>query len=265
MSSSIATFVGTTHEKHWIFTPERIAQLRSEANKRAADAVREAATRGPEMVGPSPNKRARTNTNIYVESPGAAGASESVVDCLTVAEENNLRYYFLSELQNMSRDTLKLPLSVEATALAYFQRFYLKNSVMEYHPQDIMLTALWVACKVEHYPNRFLTPEKIKVGDSNREFVFDAKAFAYLATTKGMEVGLDDLIGLEQVLLQSLDYHFMVFHPYRALRGLVESWSAPSGAASVSCLAMPELELAPNPVQPNDVRPSVCPRLFVDR
>ena len=26
----------------------------------------------------------------------------------------------------------------------------------------------------------------------------------------------DDLIRLEQVLLQSLDYNFMVFHPYRA-------------------------------------------------
>ena len=83
-------------------------QLRAEANKTAAEAVRAAvskvaeATKGAEdMTGPSPGKRARTDC----QAP----------DCLTVAEEHVLQDYFLAGLLEMSSNTLKLPLSVEAT------------------------------------------------------------------------------------------------------------------------------------------------------
>lgn len=31
-----------------------------------------------------------------------------------------------------------LPESVESTAISYIKRFYLKNSVMEWHPKNIM-------------------------------------------------------------------------------------------------------------------------------
>ena len=44
---------------------------------------------------------------------------------------------------------MKLVSSVYLTR--YFQRFYLENSVMDYHPRDVMLTALYLACKVEEF------------------------------------------------------------------------------------------------------------------
>ena len=47
---------------------------------------------------------------------------------------------YIAHLQKISSETLKLPLSVEGTALAYFKRFYLFNSGMDYHPKDIMIT-----------------------------------------------------------------------------------------------------------------------------
>ena len=67
-----------------------------------------------------------------------------VPDCLTAGEEQIIQDYYILGLQKMSSETLKLPLSVEATALAYFKRFYLNNSVMDYNPKDIMFTV--------HYP-----------------------------------------------------------------------------------------------------------------
>ncbi|KAJ1491610.1 hypothetical protein T484DRAFT_1773869 [Baffinella frigidus] len=62
----------------------------------------------------------------------------------------------------------------------FFKRFYLNASVMDCHPKDVMLTAMWLACKVEHYPHRYLNAEKVLLPPGNRDFKFDAKAFADL-------------------------------------------------------------------------------------
>ena len=202
-------------------------QLRSEANKAAADAVRAAAGKAFELAkgsedvtGPSPGKRARTECEVP--------------DCLIVAEEQALQDYFLGELLAMSHDTLKLPHSVEATAVAYFKRFYVNNSVMDYQPKDIMLTVLWLACKVEHYPDRFVNPEKVKLSaDSHKDFKFDSKDFAALGALKQVTISSEDLLRLELVVLKALEFHLMVFHPYRAVRGLLESWGELAGTASL--------------------------------
>ena len=234
LSRSIAVFVGTTHERKWMFSAERLMELRGEANRRAAQAVREASSaQGAAAIRQSPGKRAKMEGSGAGAGGGATGV-DRVPECLSVSEERVLQDHFLGKLHHLSSNTLKLPLSVETCALAYFQRFYLRNSVMDYHPRDLMYTVLWVACKVEHYPARFLRPEKVRVGDSSKDFSFDAKAFAMLAATKDAPMATDDLIRLEQVLLQSLDYNFMVFHPYRALRGLVESWAAGAGQEVLS-------------------------------
>ena len=94
--------------------------------------------------------------------------TRAVPECLTEGEELMIQQYYLASLMDKSTSTLQLPTSVEATALAYFQRFYLHNSVMDYHPKDVMLTVLWVACKVEHYPTRFLKAPKVKIGDNRK-------------------------------------------------------------------------------------------------
>ena len=45
---------------------------------------------------------------------------------------------------------------------------------MDYHPKDVMITAMWLACKVEHYPHRFLEVEKVTLEDK--------KPFRYRST-----------------------------------------------------------------------------------
>lgn len=181
-------------------------------------------TKGSEDVtGPSPGKRARTECQIP--------------DCLTVREEQVLQDYILSGpggLLEMSRDTLEMPLNVEATAVAYFKRFYIYNSVMDYQPRDIMYTVLWLACKVEHYPDRFINPAKVKGANSCKDFKFDSKDFAELGSLGdgSYSISTEDLLRLELVVLKALKFHLMVIHSYRAVRGLVESWCDPSGAAS---------------------------------
>jgi hypothetical protein len=40
-------------------------------------------------------------------------------------------------------------LLVAATSFQYFKRFYLNNSIMDYHPKEILATCVYLASKVE--------------------------------------------------------------------------------------------------------------------
>ena len=44
-----------------------------------------------------------------------------------------------------------MPNYVKGTAFHYFRRFYLNNSVMDFHPKEILVTAVYLACKVEEF------------------------------------------------------------------------------------------------------------------
>ena len=44
-----------------------------------------------------------------------------------------------------------MPSACRGTAFHYFKRFYLNNSVMDYHPKEILVTSVYLACKVEEF------------------------------------------------------------------------------------------------------------------
>lgn len=41
--------------------------------------------------------------------------------------------------------------AVIGTSLAYFKRYYLRNSVMDLHPKQMIVTCMYLACKVEEF------------------------------------------------------------------------------------------------------------------
>ena len=57
---------------------------------------------------------------------------------------------------NLNSKWVDLVAQVEATSVMFFKRFYLSASVMDCHPKDVMLTAMWLACKVNPEPERTL-------------------------------------------------------------------------------------------------------------
>ncbi|KAF4532561.1 hypothetical protein B566_EDAN008485 [Ephemera danica] len=69
---------------------------------------------------------------------------------LTFAEEMKLLKRYDLKLQQFCLSS-KPPMSDTVISMAshYFKRFYLLNSVMEYPPSDIMLTCIYVACKMD--------------------------------------------------------------------------------------------------------------------
>ena len=71
---------------------------------------------------------------------------------LTFEESECILRYFekkLSDFCNKFRP--HMPRNVFGTSLQYFKRFYLSNSVMDYHPKEILVTAAYLACKAEEF------------------------------------------------------------------------------------------------------------------
>lgn len=63
-------------------------------------------------------------------------------------ERTLLRFYELQLRDFCRRFNPPMPRATVATALHYFKRFYIKNSVMDYHPKEILVTCVYLACKV---------------------------------------------------------------------------------------------------------------------
>lgn len=59
------------------------------------------------------------------------------VEYLTVSDELSLVTYYLTQVPLLCR-ALKYPEAVDATAVSYLKRFYLRNTCMDYHPKNIM-------------------------------------------------------------------------------------------------------------------------------
>ena len=71
---------------------------------------------------------------------------------LTFEESECILRYFETKLKDFcNKFRPHMPRNVFGTSLQYFKRFYLSNSVMDYHPKEILVTAAYLACKAEEF------------------------------------------------------------------------------------------------------------------
>ncbi|KAF2894932.1 hypothetical protein ILUMI_11240 [Ignelater luminosus] len=90
---------------------------------------------------------------------------------------------------------------VVGTAFHYFKRFYIHNSVMNYHPKEIMVTCVFLACKVEE---------------------FNVSMTQFLTNIKGdREKASDIILNNELLLMQQLSFHLAIHNPFRPVEGLL--------------------------------------------
>jgi len=71
--------------------------------------------------------------NLNLNQPGSA----SNVSFLTPDEEHLLVKLYVSKIAQLCGH-FHFPEEVEATAVTYLKRFYLKNTVMDWHPKNVM-------------------------------------------------------------------------------------------------------------------------------
>lgn len=63
--------------------------------------------------------------------------TSSTISFLSADEENILVKLYTGKIGQLCTH-FRFPEEVEATAVSYLKRFYLRNTVMDYHPKNVM-------------------------------------------------------------------------------------------------------------------------------
>ncbi|KAH9985435.1 cyclin-like protein [Russula compacta] len=164
-------FQSSTQYKNWRFSAEQLRATRTALNRAAVAAIR--------------------NT-FENDSPG----SSSDVHFLDAHEEHLLVKLYITKISQLCGH-FRFPEEVEATGISYLKRFYLKNTVMDWHPKNVMLTALFLATKTTNHP---------------------ISLESYTANIP--RTSASDVLDLEFLVAQSLAFEFAVWHAHRALWGI---------------------------------------------
>ena len=114
--------------RNWRYSPEQLSGIRTSLNHAAIAAIRNT-FEAQEVAFDSMFLRCLAQC----AQPGRS----SVVSFLTPDEEYTLVKLYISKITQLC-GLFRFPEEVEATAISYLKRFYLKNTVMDWHPKNVM-------------------------------------------------------------------------------------------------------------------------------
>lgn len=196
------SYLQSSQAQHWTFSTDQLAQLRSQANQQAADALNQYAS------------DAKVRTSL---------TQESVPVLLSVVDELAIIRFYLLRIGRLVR-AFQLPSLIESSAMTLMKRFYLRNSCMQFHPKLIMyvtcsprLTSIYLASKAENYPlplAKFCA--QVNEASAGKQTPTPSKPSA----ARG-DVTESIIRDLEFGMVQSLDFELAVHGAQRALYGLI--------------------------------------------
>ena len=166
----MSCYLTSTQKRFWILSREDIEKRRSDAWRGAIESAQEA--------------RASTGEPLQTDGP----------EPLTDEEETLLRRYYEAKILKVCA-AFSLPSKVQATAVTLFKRFLLGTSLLQHNLKVMMLTSIYVACKVE-------------------ENYVSAEEFG-----KGMHEDASRVLNAELTLLAGLQFQLVTYSPYRAVNG----------------------------------------------
>ena len=163
-------FHTSTHKSNWLFRDaQELAEIRKEANS-------------------SYIRRQNVNRGY-----------------LTYEEERIilLHYeYLLKQFLGHFQPPITMP-SVVGTSIIYFKRFFLRQSIMEYHPKDIYLVCVYLACKIEEF--------NISI----------AQFLSNIHTNEEKEELANMILSYELLLMEKLNFEMTVHNFYRPFEGFM--------------------------------------------
>ena len=114
-------YEASTQFRNWRFSQQQLDTVRTGLNNAAVAAIR---------------------ITIDAQQPGYS----SLLSFLTPEDEHILVKLYISKINQLC-GLFRFPEDVEATAVSYLKRFYLKNTVMDWHPKNVMyVTSMLSAC-----------------------------------------------------------------------------------------------------------------------
>lgn len=170
----------------WLYTETELDELKAQANENG----RQSALK----------KFAEARETLQQEKPDVFAAHEAellpeIAVLISLEEEQKYLHYFSQQIIQICSH-FNMPTQVRATAISFFKRFYLVNSVMVYKPKNVVYTIVFLAAKLENY---FISIESF--------------------CSRLPKVKPADILDLEFIVLLLLKFTLLVHHPYRPLYG----------------------------------------------
>uniref|UniRef100_A0A0M3IPJ8 Cyclin-H n=1 Tax=Ascaris lumbricoides TaxID=6252 RepID=A0A0M3IPJ8_ASCLU len=170
----------STQKAYWTFpSPEAITELRIAANERFRAKYEHVIQPTEEDVFLTPDEET-TLRNIVTET----GIRNQYGGVFRFAEDFRPPMW----------------LSVRWTAFAYFKRFFLYNSTMEYSPKSVMMACFYLAAKVD-------------------EFNLSIQDFVHNLRSGTAKTNAETILSLEPEIMLKLNYHLTVHAPFRPFEG----------------------------------------------
>ncbi|KAF4316617.1 hypothetical protein BBO99_00001659 [Phytophthora kernoviae] len=184
----------STHFNNWVFSAEELARIRSLQHLKSQPA-RDAFDWNDEVdVDLDTEEQVEEKANLQLTP---------LLEFLSAEQETLLRDFYEEKIQeSCSAQFLRTSDKVKCCAVLLFKRFYLSNSVMEFHPKFMVPTAIYVAGKIEE--------QYISVDTVADQLHVDHKF----------------IIGHEMILLEGVRFQLIMYHPFRALLGFMDDFRA---------------------------------------
>lgn len=164
-------YQNSTHQKYWVLSSDQLKQLTEQKKNNLIDFI----TR-------------------------QTGDSSLLRYSVTEEEEKSVLYLLSTNLIKACKH-FHMHTKAITTALTYYKRFYLTNSICVYDPVQMMFTAMFLSCKTEEINVR-------NVEDFCNQF-------------RGSEP--ETILKLEYALVSGIKFHLYVFCPSKPLQAFVES------------------------------------------
>ncbi|EIE26696.1 cyclin-like protein [Coccomyxa subellipsoidea C-169] len=178
-------FERSSQRKRWLFSTDELTEIRTRRRQACLDAVAKEETPQPEGV-----QQQQQQTDI--DSKPAKKSKKTRPPSL--AEEAALLKYYSGKIQEMCR-AFGFPNKVQAAAVLFLKRFYLHYSTLQHDPKNILLTAIYLAGKVE-------------------EAYIGAEEFC-----KRLQQDEEVVLNTEPLVLQGLNFDLITYSPYTSLSG----------------------------------------------
>lgn len=148
-------------------------------------------------------KRREAANRKYIKERSNGMSEDAIAKYFLMPSEERMLYknYESILLKFCQKFQPPMPKNVIGCSFNYFKRFYLDNSVMNYHPKDIVVTCAYLATKVEE---------------------FNVSINQFVANLKGdREKAIEIILNHELLLMQQLNFDLAVYNPFRPVEGLL--------------------------------------------
>jgi len=209
--------------KAWLFPPEDLSLCRARANRVARKylAEKEASAAADKNNNDNNNDTKQGNPPVecfareffqkkedFLSEQDGPWQTKDGHPYLTPEEETLLVSFYASKIPSLIGPMAQLPRlrrepKIPATAAMLLRRFYLSNSVMIHDPKTIMVSAAFLAAKVE-------------------DAMTDVRYLEEGTNLMNSPVSLSEIIPAEINLLSGVNFELLCFHPYKAVLAITE-------------------------------------------